>query len=105
MRHESSLSSEGGLYVQCLRRVITEPGDEYDDQMEVLRAVERLRNERIVVLRALLAEPTGSEVSGFAGSPVQTLERRTGLDRDGIEPVVEKLDDLNLTRRVTDCSQ
>lgn len=87
-----------GLYVRFLRRVIVEPADEYDDQMEVLRAVESLRREHIAVLQALLAEPTGDESSGFAGSPMQTLEGRTGLDRDRIEPVVERLDELKLAK-------
>ena len=87
-----------GLYAKFLRRVIAEPGDDYDHQMEVLRAVETLRIEHIVVLHAFLAEPTSNEASALAGSPMQTLEGRTGLDRDRIEPVVETLDGLKLTK-------
>ena len=86
------------MYARFLRRAIAEPGDEYDNQFVVLRAVESLRNEHIVVLHALLAEPTSSEASLVAGSPMQTLEGRTGLDRDRIERVVGTLDDLKLAK-------
>ena len=86
------------MYARFLRHVIAEPGDEYDNQFVVLCTVKSLRNEHIVVLQALLAEPTSSEASLVAGSPMQTLEGRTSLDRDRIERVVETLDDLKLTK-------
>ncbi len=84
------------LYVRFLHRSITEPGDEYDDQMQVLRLIEQLRRTHISVLQAFNREPTPDELEGFAGSPSQTLTRRTGLNEDEVDRAIEVLNDLRL---------
>ena len=85
------------LYVDFIQRTIVEPNDDYDAHMEVLIRIERLRADHVVVLRALLEEPRREESNGSMGSPMQTLEGRTGLDRDSIKAAVENTDDQRLT--------
>lgn len=85
------------LYVGFIERAIVEPSEDYDAHMEVLTRIERLRADHVVVLRALLDEPTREELNGMMGSPMQTLEERTGLDRDAIKAAVENTDDLRMT--------
>ena len=84
------------LYLRFIHRAITEPDDEYDDQVEVLRTIERLRDIHVVVLGALREEPSPDADSKIAGSPSQTLQERTGLSSDQIRDVVQTLNDLRL---------
>ncbi len=86
------------LYVDFIYKAIVEPNEDYDAHMEVLTRIERLRADHVVVLRALLEEPSGEELNGMMGSPMQTLEGRTGLDRDAIKAAVEDTDDLRMTK-------
>ena len=68
------------LYLRFIHRAITEPGDEYDDQIEVLHAVERLRDIHIAVIRALREKPSPDAGKKFAGSPSQTLQEKNWFE-------------------------
>lgn len=85
------------LYLRFIYKAIIDPGDEYDDQIEVLHAIARLREVHITVMRALLMEPSPDASKKWAGSPRQTLQERTGLDANQITGAVETLNDLKLT--------
>ncbi|MDE0441667.1 MAG: hypothetical protein OXL38_06060 [Gammaproteobacteria bacterium] len=84
------------LYLRFIHRAIAEPGDEYDGQMDVLRAIEGLRGVHVTVMRALCEEPRPDADRKFAGSPSQTLRERTGLSSEQIKDAVETLNDLRL---------
>ena len=84
------------LYVRFIHRAIVEPGDEYDSQMDVLRAIGRLRGVHLTVMRALRQDPRPDADRKFAGSPSQTLRERTGLSSEQIKGAVETLNDLRL---------
>jgi hypothetical protein len=53
------------LYRRFLAHAITKPGDAYDDQIVVLRAVETVRGPSLAVLRALLQPPSAEAHSGL----------------------------------------
>ena len=84
------------LYLRFIRHAITEPGDEYDAQVNVLRVIERLRSPHIAILQALRQEPSPNAHQKVASSQMQTLQERTGLDRDTIKEAVQVLNDLRL---------
>ena len=48
-------------------------------------------------LRALCEKPSPEADKKFAGSPLQTLEERTGLSSDEVKDAVETLNDLRIT--------
>ena len=85
------------LYLEFIHRAIVKPGDEYDDQVEGLRAIGTLRGIHVSVMRALREEPSPDSDRKFSGSPSQTLQTRTGLSSDRIEAAVRRLNDLRLT--------
>ena len=85
------------LYVDFIHKMIVEPSDDYDSHMDVLTRIERLRAVDVVVLHAMLEEPRMDEVDRLMGSPMQSLEERTGLDRDTIKAAIENTDDLRMT--------
>lgn len=86
------------LYRRFLHRAITEPGDDYDEQMGVLRVIERLRAPHVVILKATQQEPGPDSHRKMMGSPIQTLRERTGMDQDPIIAAVGELNALGLTR-------
>ena len=85
------------LYLRFIHRAITEPSDEYDEQMEVFRVIERLRKPHVSILQALRQEPGPEADKKYMGSPLQTLEERTGLDPNVLDSAVGTLNDLRLT--------
>ena len=85
------------LYVDFIHKTIVEPSDDYDAHMDVLTRIERLRAVDVVVLHAMLEEPSQDEVDRLIGSPIQSLEERTGLERDIIKAAIENTDDLRIT--------
>ena len=85
------------LYRRFLYRAMTEPGDEYDDQLHVLRILERLRTPHVAVLKAL-SQPPGPEAHRkMMGSPIQTLRERTGLNSDEIQAAIATLNESRAT--------
>jgi hypothetical protein len=86
------------LYVHFLRRAITRPGDKYDDQLAVLRAVEGMNSQHLAVLRATLQQPGPEAHRKYMGSPIQTLRERTGFDDATLGVVAAELDNKGLTR-------
>jgi hypothetical protein len=85
------------LYVQFLRQAIAQPGDEYDEQLAVLRALEGVRANHLAVLRATLQEPGPEAHRKYMGSPIQTLRERTGFDDATVQRAVAELNTLRLT--------
>ena len=92
------------LYVDFIHKIIVEPSEDYNAHMEVLTRIEKLRAVDVVVLNAMLIEPTQEELNGLMGSPMQTLGERTGLDAKTIKAAIEKTDDLRITD-LTGCLQ
>ena len=86
------------LYVDFIQKVIVEASDDYDAHMEVLNIINDLRANDIVVLRAMLIEPSEEELERQMGSPLQRLEERTGVDSATIREVIEKTDTLRITK-------
>jgi hypothetical protein len=89
------------LYRNFLYRAITAPGDEYDEQIEVLRALERMRAPHLTVLRALSLPPSPEAHRKMMGSPIQTLRERTGLGDDEIKTTVAVLNEMKATNLST----
>ena len=85
------------LYVDFIHKIIVEPSEDYDAHMEVLTRIEGLRAVDVVVLHAMLKEPSQEELNVSMGSPLQTLGERTGLDADTIKAAIENTDDLRMT--------
>ena len=85
------------LYVDFIHKTIVEPSEDYDADMEVLTRIERLRAVDVVVLHAMLEEPSQEELNRLMGSPMQSLGKRTGLDPDTIQAAIENTDDLRMT--------
>ena len=86
------------LYLQFIHHAIAEPGDEYDDQVEILRTIERLRDVHMTVMRALCVGPSLDADKKYMGSsPSQTLQERTGLSSVQIKDAIDTLNDLRLT--------
>ena len=85
------------LYRRFLRQAIVQPGDEYDEQLNVLRVLERLRSQHIAIMKALRQEPSPDAHKKFGGSPIQTLHQRTGLERAAIKTAVREMNDLRVT--------
>lgn len=85
------------LYRQFLFHAITKPGDEYDDQLAVLKALERMRSSHVLVLQALLQSPGKEAHRKMMGSPIQTLRERTGMPDGEVKESVAALNDLRAT--------
>ena len=85
------------LYGDFIYKTIVEPSEDYNAHMEVLTRIERLRAVDVVVLHAMLEEPSREELNRLMGSPMQSLGERTGLDRDTIKAAIENTDDLRMT--------
>jgi hypothetical protein len=85
------------LYRRFLFRAITKPGDEYDDQLEVLKALEVMRSSHVFVLKALLQPPGKDSHQKMMGSPIQTLRERTELSDSEVKDAVAVLNDLRAT--------
>ena len=86
------------LYRNLLARAIKNPGDAYEDQIELLRVLEQLNATHMVMLDALDQSPPPDAHQNMMGSPAQTLRERTGLNAVEIEFALEKLNDLRVTK-------
>lgn len=86
------------LYRKFLFRAITAPGDDYDDQLDVLRALEGIRAPHLAVLRALAETPSPEGHRKLMGSPMQTLRGRTGLSDGEITDAVATLNSIRATK-------
>ena len=85
------------LYRAFLTHSVTAAGPSYDEQIKILRTLDALQPDHILVLRALLEAPPAGD-PGIMGSPLQTLHQRIpGSTRDNIEHLIEELNDLRLT--------
>ena len=82
---------------------IEHPGRSYDEQKSILRLLDDVEPEHILVLRALAESPRPEEVNGALGSIMGTLQRRMPTcPRHKIEELVARMNDLrmiNLTSR------
>lgn len=89
------------LYRKFLLHAMAAPGDPYDDQVLVLKALEHIRVPHLVVLRAVAAPPSPDAHRKFMGSPIQTLRERTGLSDAEVKAAVQILNDVRLTNLTT----
>lgn len=78
-----------------LSEAVKSPGESYDDQLRILRLLENIYGDHIIILKALLADP--GNVSGITGSPINTLRSRTNMPNERIEELVNQLNDLRVT--------
>ena len=84
------------IYRAFLTDAVKNPGEDYDEQIRILRALEHLQLNHILVLKALLQEPDPNPLN--MGSPNQTLKRRLPeMDEHQIGEMVTQLNDLRIT--------
>jgi hypothetical protein len=84
-------------YRKFLFRAVTAPGDGYDEQIQVLKALERVRSPHVAILRALSQPPSPEAHRKLMGSPIQTLRERTGLSDNEIKSAVATLNEIKAT--------
>ena len=79
-----------------LVEAVKSPGEQYDDQLRILKLLENIYGDHILVLKALMQEPP--QKAGMMGSPSQTLkERLPYLQDDRISDLVQQLNDMRVT--------
>jgi hypothetical protein len=84
------------IYRDFLLSMIESPGEPYDEQIRFLRTLEELQPAHIIVIRALMQEP--SSTLGISGSPINTLtDRMPDIPRNQIEDLIAQLNDLRVT--------
>lgn len=89
------------LYRKFLFHAITAPGDDYDEQIQVLKALERTRAPHVAILRALSQPPNAEAHRKSMGSPIQTLRERTDLSDNEIKSAVATLNEIKATNLST----
>lgn len=88
------------LYRAFLSDAITSPGENYDDQLRLLRTFEELTSDHLHLLKALMQEPDKNP--GSMGSPSQTLsERLPSINQNRIEEIVNQLNDMRVTNQTS----
>jgi hypothetical protein len=76
---------------------IVHPGGSYDTHRAILRLLDSLEPEDVLVLRAVAERPTAEEIGGMFGSIIGTLQRRlAGWPPQRIEAAVARLNDLRI---------
>ena len=79
-----------------LIEAVKRPGEQYDDQLRLLKLLENIYGDHIRILQALMETPRQN--SGMMGSPSQTLrERIPDMDDNRIKDLVLQLNDLRVT--------
>ena len=85
------------LYKAFLTEAIESPGEDYDDQLRLLRTFEELGPDDIQVLKALAPEPSFNP-SMLSGYPLETLRMRVPhFEEERITVVVGRLNNLRIT--------
>jgi len=85
------------LLRQFLMGAIVHPGSSYDTQRAILRLLDSIEPEDVLVLRAFAAAPTAEEMSGMLGSIIGTLQRRLrDWTPQRIEAAVNRLNNLRV---------
>jgi len=86
------------IYRKFLVGAIKSPGEPYNEQLRLLRALEEIQPDHFRVLHALLQKPDVNLVPGLPGSPGQTLSKRLpDISNERIEDLVIQLNDMHLT--------
>jgi hypothetical protein len=84
------------MYKNLLKESVKTQEPSYDEQLRILRVIEQLQPDHIMLIKALNQQP--SKVSGFAGSPIQTLrERLPEFPEEHIVDLTTQLNDLRVT--------
>ncbi len=95
--YEERNEEKRAAYKNFLVHAIKYPGDSYDEQIRILRALESVQFDHIRVLQALSVHPT-EETNVIAGSPSSTLVRRLqNIQHDHVKYLIDQLNDLRLT--------
>src|SRR5438132_2839341 len=86
------------VYRQILTSAIQHSGEEgYDEQLRLLRVMEELQPDHLVVLRAMMTEPE-ADSSVFAGSRLSTLRKRLpDMPDERVSDLADQLGELHLT--------
>lgn len=70
----------------------------YDEQIRILRTLEQLQGDHIILLKAIMKEPEGNPPP-IAGSFSQTLSPRLqDMGKNRIADLIEQLNDLRITK-------
>lgn len=81
------------IFKSFLVQVVKNPGEQYDDQLRLLRLMDNIYADHILVLKALMAEPKGS-----SDRKIHTLvERLPGMSSEKIKELVTQLNNLRVT--------
>jgi hypothetical protein len=84
------------VYKNFLAGAIESPGEPYDEQLRVLRALEGLEPDHLRVLQAFVRGDANPSV--WAGSPGQTLVARLpGMPEERVKALVGELNDMKVT--------
>jgi hypothetical protein len=85
------------VYRQILTSAIQHSGEEgYDEQVRILRVMEELQPDHLVVLRAMMVEPE-TDSSVFMGSRSQTLSNRLpDMPEERVRDLADQLGELRL---------
>lgn len=83
------------LFKNLLLRSIKECDSDYDELHRILRIIEQMQPDHVILLKAL--DQTPRAVSGFTGSPMQTLQERIPqFHGDHIKELVDQLNNLRV---------
>lgn len=84
------------IFKSFLVQVVKNPGEQYYDQLRLLRLMDNIYGDHILVMKALMSEPNGS--SGVNMRQLDTLiERLPGMSKEKIKELVTQLNDLRVT--------
>ena len=82
-----------------LTNAIKSPGVSYDEQLELLRSLEELTPDHLLILKAMSQEPELDSDPRMMVSPTQTLkERLSEFTERRIDELVSQLYDMRITR-------
>jgi hypothetical protein len=84
------------IYRNFLSNAIESPGEQYDEQLRLLRTFEELQLDHLRIIHALSKDPNPNP--NMMGSPNQTLRSRLpDMPQERIEEMVNQLNDMRLT--------
>jgi hypothetical protein len=86
-------------YANFLAQEIKGSGNTYDEGLRILRIIEELQPDHLVMLRAINSEPSPEELNHTIGSPLNTLKGRLlTMTQSHIVNLVDELNDLRIIR-------
>ena len=86
------------VFKNLLRVAIKECDANYDEHLRILRILEQMQPDHILLLKALSQDPNNSTADRFSSSPREILQRRLPFDTRHLTDLVEQLEDLRVIR-------